>query len=119
VGNVVGNPTVLQTQKKTSRDDVGDVVDTIQTYAKQETLGPLKGVGRAVGFGIAGVLCLGIGIIVLLIALLRVLQTETSVFEDDWSWVPYVITFAVAAVIIAITLSRIRKLEFERGESRQ
>src|SRR5207248_2287492 len=89
-GDVVGSPIVLETDRSRG-DDVTQLLDTVKTYAKQETIGPLKGIGRSIGFGLGGVLCLGIGTISLLVGVLRVLQTETSVFEGNWSFVPYVI----------------------------
>jgi len=100
-------------------DEVSDLLDTVKAYAKQETLGPLKGVGRVIGLGLAGVLCLGIGTIILLVALLRVLQTETSAFDGNWSFVPYVIALAVGVLVMALALSRIKKVDIEPGESRK
>jgi hypothetical protein len=78
-----------------------DVIQLILDYAKQETLGPLKGVGRFLLFGIIGVIAISIGTTLLLLALLRALQTETgTMFTGDWSWAPYLLT-AVAAIIVA------------------
>ena len=94
-------------------DDVSQLLDTVKAYAKQETLGPLKGVGRIIGLGLAGVICLGVGTVILLVALLRVLQTETSAFEGNWSFVPYLIALVIAALVIALALSRIKKVDIE------
>ena len=40
----------------TKKDDasLGEVIDFVKTYAKQETVGPLKGAGRWLGFGAGG-----------------------------------------------------------------
>jgi Putative Actinobacterial Holin-X, holin superfamily III len=97
-------------------NDVTEVFDVVKAYATQETLGPLKDIGRWLGFGVAGIVFLSLGLLMLLIGLLRVLQTETTVFHGNWSWVPYVITLAVAVIVIAIALSRIKKLEFDGEE---
>ena len=97
-------------------DDVSDVLDTVKAYAKQETLGPLKGVGRSIGLGVAGVFCLGIGTILLLVAVLRVLQTELSAFDGNWSFVPYLIDLVLAGIVVAIALSRIKSIGIEQGE---
>ena len=79
-------------------------------YARQETVDPLKGVGRYVGFGFGGALLLGVGVILLMLAGLRALQTETgTTFEGTWSWVPYVIVLVVALLLVLWAVTRIRK----------
>jgi hypothetical protein len=98
-------------------DEVSDLLDTVKAYAKQETVGPLKGAGRAIGLGAAGVVCLGIGLVVVLVGLLRLLQTETSAFDGDlMSVIPYLICLVVAAVAIYIALSLIKRIELDRGD---
>jgi hypothetical protein len=109
---------VVGTEKRRGPgDDVGDVLDTVKAYAKQETLGPLKGVGRSIGLGVAGVLCLGIGTILLLMAVLRVLQTELSAFDGNWSFVPYLIDVVLGGIVIAVAVSRIKRTGLEQGET--
>ncbi len=89
---------------------VGEIVDTLKAYAKQETLGPLKGAGTWLGFGAAGALTLSVGLLLLLLGLLRLLQTEWSrSAEGSLSWLAYLITFAVALVFIALALLRVKK----------
>jgi hypothetical protein len=88
----------------------GDVVQLVIDYAKQETLGPLKGVGRFVGLGLAGAIALSGGTMLLLLALLRGLQTETgTTFEGDWSWAPYLLTGGAATIVAALAAWRITK----------
>lgn len=103
-----------------SKASVNDVFDLVKRYALQETVGPLKGVGRWIGLGLAGALCLGIGILVLLMALLRFLQTQTGdVFDGGWSFVPYVIVLLVTVAIIAVVASRIQKHGLTTREPRR
>ena len=79
-------------------------------YARQETIDPLKGLGRFLGYGIGGAIALGIGLVLLMLAGLRALQTETgSTFAGNWSWAPYLIVLAVGCVLIALALARITK----------
>jgi predicted cobalt transporter CbtA len=79
-------------------------------YAKQETIDPLKGLGRFIAYGVAGALALGIGVILLLLAGLRALQTETNTtFTGTWSFAPYLIVVAAGLVLIALALWRITK----------
>ncbi|MFM7490065.1 MAG: phage holin family protein [Actinomycetota bacterium] len=88
---------------------IGDVVDLVRDYAKQETLGPLKGAGRWLALGAAGAVFIGLGSVFVLIGVLRLLQTETSAFDGGWSWVPYLIVLVAAAIVAAIALSRVKK----------
>ncbi len=72
-------------------------------YAKQETLEPLKGLGRFVAFGVAGSVLGAIGLVVLAVGLLRLLQGETDgAFAGNWSWAPYLLC---AVVVLAVTVA--------------
>jgi hypothetical protein len=78
-------------------------------YARQETVEPLKGVGRYVAFGFAGAVLGASGVGMLLLSLLRALQTETDTFDGNLSWVPYLIVLAVGGLLIGLAISRIQK----------
>lgn len=80
----------------------------VVAYAKQETIDPLKTLGRHLGFGVGGALLIGIGWIFALLALLRGLQ-QIGIFNDlsepeggTWSWVPYLIVTVVGALAAAV-----------------
>jgi hypothetical protein len=93
--------------EKTSRvpDSVNSTWVVLVAYVKQETLGPLRGIGKRVGLGMVGALVAGIGAIELVLALLRALQEETgSTFTGSWSWAPYLITLVVVVLATAICL---------------
>jgi hypothetical protein len=80
------------------------------SYAKQETIDPLKGLGRFVGYGVGGAIALGIGVGMLLLAGLRALQTETATtFTGNWSWAPYLIAVVVGSLLIGLALMRVSK----------
>ncbi len=78
-----------------------DVLQLVISYAKQETIDPIRNLGRFVGFGLAGALVGSLGAVLLLLGGLRLLQTETTVFDGDgWrSCVPYVIVLLVSGGI--------------------
>lgn len=79
-------------------------------YARQETIEPLKGVGRYLGYGAAGALLGSLGVLLLMLAGLRALQTQTgSTFTGNLSWLPYVIVLVVAAALVAWAVTRISK----------
>ncbi|MDP9005434.1 MAG: hypothetical protein M3N15_00775 [Actinomycetota bacterium] len=84
--------------------------DLVRAYAKQETVEPIKGLGRFVAFGMAGSILLGIGSVLLALAVLRALQTETgTLFDGGWSFAPYLLTLVVCAVVIIMAASAIRR----------
>jgi len=101
------------TQPKARREEpasVGEVVEFVKAYAEQETVGPLKGAGQWIGYGAAGALALGIGLSLLLLGLLRVIQSEASDIADGrLSWLPYTIVLFVCVVLIAISVLQINK----------
>ena len=50
-------------------------------YVKQETLEPIKGLGRFALFGVLGSLLIGTGVVLLSVGILRALQTETRAYR--------------------------------------
>jgi hypothetical protein len=101
---------------KTNDDNpVSEVVDLVKTYAKQEAFDPLSNALRWLGWGAAGAFALGIGLVLVLLSLLRLLQTQTGdVFDGNWSVVPYAITLVAAGLVIGIAMSRIKKPTLEK-----
>ena len=99
-----------ETDAKPIGEVVSELVDLTKAYAKQETVDPLKGLGRYLAYGLAGSLLLAIGVILLALAGLRVLQTETgTTFTGNWSWVPYIIVLVFALATIGLAITRINK----------
>lgn len=90
---------------------LGEVLDFVKAYARQETVGPLKGAGRWIGFGIGGAFALGLGLLFVLLGVLRLLQTEFDSWATTaaWSWAAYFAVFAVTAILLAITIKRIQQ----------
>ena len=85
---------------------VQELRDLIVAYAKQETVEPIRDLGRFLAFGVAGSVVVGLGLSLLLLGGLRLLQTETGdAFEGNWSWVPYLTVLAAAGVAIALALA--------------
>ncbi len=76
-----------------------DLWQLVVGYTKQETLDPIKGLGRFLAFGLAGALVGSVGLVLLLLGGLRLLQTETSAFEGRRTWIPYVLVVIVSAAI--------------------
>ncbi len=92
------------------RQSGSDALQLVLDYLKQETLTPLKGLGRFLLFGIVGSILLCCGLVLLLVALLRVLQEETgSFFSGTMTWAPYVIVGGAAVVLMAFAAWRIAR----------
>jgi cytochrome b subunit of formate dehydrogenase len=77
-------------------------------YLKQETIQPLRGLGRFLYMGIAGSFFLAGGILLALIGILRLLQTETgTALTGNWSWVPYLSVMMIGIAVIVVAVWRI------------
>ena len=89
---------------------LGEVIEFVKTYAKQETVGPLKGAGRWLGFGAGAVLAMGLGLMLVLLGLLRLIQTEFDrLARGSWSWAAYAVTLVVTIILLGLTLLRVKK----------
>ena len=90
---------------------LGEAINLVKEYARQETLQPLRGAGRWLAFGAAGSVLLGFGSVLLVLGVLRVLQTDTGdTFSGRWmSLLPYLIALVAAAIVIGLAVSRIGK----------
>ena len=99
-------------QPRDNRNDasIGEVVEFVKTYARQETLGPLRGAGRWLALGTAAAVVLGLGLTMIMLGLLRLLQTEWKrSSEGQLSWLPYLIVLVVVVGLMLITVTRISK----------
>ncbi len=85
---------------------VRELYELVVAYFKQETTEPLKALGRVLAFGILGSLLLGTGVVFAAVGVLRVVQQETSAFDGNWSFVPYVIVI-VALLGTAFTVFKV------------
>lgn len=95
----------VRSTSRHSSASVGEVIDTVKTYAKQETVEPLKRAGRYVGFGAAGGLLTGIGVALVVLGLLRFVQSEWSrSAEGRLSWLAYLITFLGVVVLGGLSM---------------
>jgi uncharacterized membrane protein len=91
-------------------DQVKDLWQLVLAYFKQETVGPVKNLGRFVGRGLAGSLLVGFGLVLLMLSALRALQTETgSHFQGNNSWIPYVIVLVGLVIVIIAAVAGIAK----------
>jgi len=80
-----------------------ELVDLVVGYAKQETVDPIKRLGKTVAFGVAGAALVGIGGVFMSMAALRAMEDQTDFFfEHNLTWLPYfiltILLFAAAGI---------------------
>jgi hypothetical protein len=116
-----GPPWSKAHETKGATAQVGELKDLVVGYAKQETVDPLRTLGRYLGFGFAGSVVLGTGLLLILLALLRGLQ-QVGIFNDEaafeggrFSWAPYAITALAGTFIAVVFLWRLMTMSSKRG----
>jgi uncharacterized membrane protein YbhN (UPF0104 family) len=97
---VANNP---KAKMRNPSGDAKELVDLVIAYAKQETLEPLKALGKNAAFGLGGALLLGVGGLFCSVAALRAMQTETDFFErHNLTYLPYFFTIVLLLVLSLI-----------------
>lgn len=104
----------MRTPPKSVPEIVRELWVLLKAYARQETIDPLRNLGRYLGFGLAGSALIGLGLVLLALSALRAMQELTTVFDGFWSWVPYLIVLIALGSVIAYAVSRISR---ESGSS--
>ena len=87
--------------------DVEEIRSLIIAYVKEETIQPLKDMGRFALWGAAGSIFVGFGATLLLLAALRFLQEQFPVFRGTLSWIPYLIVAVLALAVTGLTVWRV------------
>lgn len=68
-----------------------ELLALVLAYAKQETLVPIKNLGRYVAWGVAGAILFAVGGAMLTLTAVRVVQSETgNHLRGNLTWVPYI-----------------------------
>ena len=87
--------------------DLEEIRDLFVRYFKEQTIQPLKDLGRFVAFGVAGSLFVSVGVVVGLLGVLRMLQDLFPVLDGSLSFIPYLVVVVIGAGVIALVLQRI------------
>jgi hypothetical protein len=112
--------TPVAAKPKPIGDIAQELFELLKSYARQETVDPLKSLGRYLGFGLGGSVLLSLGVFFLSLSALRALQTETGdVFTGVWSSIPYLIVFVALLALAAFTASRITRGPHARTAPRE
>jgi len=89
---------------------IGGVIELVKAYAKQETLGPLKGIGRWLLMGVIGAVLIGLGVAIIILGILRLLQAEwTRSATGSLSWLAYLIVLVITVALAALAITRINR----------
>jgi hypothetical protein len=89
-----------------------ELAGLVVAYLRQETVVPIKALGRFVAFGVAGAVLLAVGGVLATLTSVRVIQTETgSHLHGDLTWLPYAGGALLAALGAGWAASRIFKYE--------
>lgn len=84
--------------------------ELVVAYVKQETVEPIKNLGRFVAFGVIGSLLLAVGLPVLVLATLRVVQAETADhLTGNLDWVPYGAAAILSSVFAGLAYLGIKR----------
>ncbi len=102
--------------KQNPMDEAQDLQKMLVGYAKQETVEPLKALGKYLGLGMAGSVFVFLGMFFLGLGVLRLMQTETGDSFQGGSWgsmVPYLV-----AIVVLLLLAGMIVLLFNRAKKR-
>ncbi len=107
-------PRWLRPEVKSPRDELQDVLDDAKRYLTAQTMVPIKSLGRKLIYGLSGSLFAGIGVVLGLVGLLRILQTEVGgTFSGTWTFAPYFLVavtgLLAAALVVIVGFRRYRK----------
>ncbi len=91
--------------------DATEFKDLLLAYVRQETLDPLKALGRFLLWGAIGALLLSLGAFLVALGIVRAVQTEAGVhLSGDLTWVPYMGGLIFALIVVVLAASRIAKV---------
>lgn len=97
----------MPSPQKSFQEVLQELWTLLRDYAKQETVGPLKNLGRQIGLGIAGSLAVALGVFLLGMSILRGLQDHVRFFADH-PWAQYLVVMVFFLLAIGLIARRLR-----------
>ncbi len=82
--------------------------ELLKAYAVQETVGPLKDLGRQIGLGLAGALAFSLGYFLIVLGILRALQFHTPDWYRPHNWVSYFVAAVLLGGAIFLAIRKVR-----------
>lgn len=106
---MVSDPQPRRGEEKPVGTLVNELAGLVIAYFKQETVVPIKALGRYLLYGLVGAVLVSIGAGLLSLTTVRLLQAETGAsLTGSFTWVPYVGGILVAVAGAALAASRIK-----------
>lgn len=97
-----------------------ELLSLVTAYAKQETIAPLKNLGRYIAWGAIGIVMFSTGAVFATLTAIRVVQSETGRhLHGELTWVPYLAGMLVAVLGAAWAASKIIRGDKALKETRQ
>lgn len=108
----VGSESEARVANANPLEGAREIQSMLVDYAKQETIDPLKSLGRFLAWGLAGAVSVFLGVFFLSLGVLRLMQTWF-----DGSHIGSAVPYAVALVALAVSIGVIYVL-FSRSKKR-
>lgn len=87
-----------------------DILDLVVSYAKQETIEPLRGAMRWILWGLASMAFICTGLVLLVLGVVRLTQDLLGEsFQHSWSFVSYFVGVLACGAVVAFALTSIKK----------
>lgn len=86
-----------------------ELIDLVRAYARQETIGELRGTWRWLAWGFVGAVSILLGLLFFLVGVLRLIQAELIDANSGLTWLPYFIVVGITLALIIFSQSRIRQ----------
>lgn len=92
--------------------------ELLKAYAQQETLGPIKNLGKQVGFGLVGTLSFALGYFLIVLGVMRFLQTHSPEWWRPHNYLNYLVAVLMLGGACAWTALKFRHLADHDRDSR-
>ena len=96
---------------QTLADEAEEIKDVALRYVREETIDPVKALGRYTAVGCLGSFLVGVGGLLITVGLLRLLQHQ---FHGTVSWIPYLLVIISGIAVLTLT-----GLKIQSGASRR
>jgi hypothetical protein len=102
------NPNAAKSSTASGVTGVKELASMAVSYAKQETVAPLKGLGRYAAAGFSSAICFATGLFLLALGALRGIQAATGASDNkrggldgSLNWIPYLLAVLVCVLLLA------------------